>query len=81
MKRALGLAVLALALVTAIMVVRALSLESRQVEVSPAETLDVDEQAAAMRFDGYTLTVITDDGREETFSRVTKMENQGVRRR
>jgi carboxypeptidase PM20D1 len=50
MKRALGLAVLALALAAAIMVARALSLESMQIEVSPAETLDVDEQAAAMRF-------------------------------
>jgi carboxypeptidase PM20D1 len=50
MKRALGLAVLALALVAAIMVVRALSLESRQIEVPPAETLEVDEQAAAARF-------------------------------
>jgi len=50
MKRALGLAVLALALAAAIMVVRALSLESKQIVVSPTETLDVDEQAAAMRF-------------------------------
>jgi carboxypeptidase PM20D1 len=32
------------------MVVRALSLESRQIEVPPAETLEVDEQAAAARF-------------------------------
>jgi carboxypeptidase PM20D1 len=52
MRRALGVALAALALIAAISLVRALSLESRQVEAPPAETLEVDERAAAVRFAG-----------------------------
>jgi carboxypeptidase PM20D1 len=50
MKRILGLAAAAAALLAATMIVRTLSLTSRQIEVPPAETIAVDEGAAAARF-------------------------------
>jgi carboxypeptidase PM20D1 len=49
MRRALGVVVVAVLLLAVTMVARALLLQSRQIEVPPAQTIEVDERAAAAR--------------------------------